>query len=89
MQHFLLDPAILRRIATTAGDLRGRTVLEIGPGPGGLSRALLEQGARLVAIERDPRCIEALAELEAAADGRLVLLQACLLYTSDAADDRT
>ena len=75
-QHFLLDPAILRRIATAAGDLRGRAVLEIGPGPGGLSRALLDQGARLVAIERDPRCITALAELQAAADGRLVLLEA-------------
>lgn len=75
-QHFLLDPAILQRIATAPGDLRDRTVLEIGPGPGGLSRALLEQGARLVAIERDPRCIGALAELQAAADGRLTVLEA-------------
>jgi 16S rRNA (adenine1518-N6/adenine1519-N6)-dimethyltransferase len=75
-QHFLLDPAILGRIAAAAGDLEGRAVLEIGPGPGGLSRALLERGARLVAIERDPRCIEALVELQAASDGRLVLLEA-------------
>ena len=76
-QHFLLDPQLLRRIAAAAGDLRGRTVLEVGPGPGGLTRALLEAGAeRVVAIERDPRCIEALQELAAAAEGRLELIQA-------------
>ena len=69
-QHFLLDPQLLRRIATAAGDLRGRTVVEVGPGPGGLTRALLEAGAaRVIAIERDPRCIEALQELARAAAG--------------------
>jgi 16S rRNA (adenine1518-N6/adenine1519-N6)-dimethyltransferase len=76
-QHFLLDPQLLRRIAAAAGDLRGRTVLEVGPGPGGLTRALLEAGAaRVIAIERDPRCIEALQELARAAEGRLELVEA-------------
>jgi 16S rRNA (adenine1518-N6/adenine1519-N6)-dimethyltransferase len=57
--------------------LRGRTVLEVGPGPGGLTRALLAAGAgRVIAIERDPRCIAALAELAAAAPGRLELIEA-------------
>jgi 16S rRNA (adenine1518-N6/adenine1519-N6)-dimethyltransferase len=76
-QHFLLDPQLLARIARTAGDLRGRTVLEVGPGPGGLTRALLAAGAaRVVAIERDPRCVAALAELAAAASGRLEVFEA-------------
>jgi 16S rRNA (adenine1518-N6/adenine1519-N6)-dimethyltransferase len=76
-QHFLLDPQLLRRIAAAAGDLRGRQVLEVGPGPGGLTRALLEAGAeRVIAIERDLRCIEALQELAGAAAGRLELIQA-------------
>ena len=76
-QHFLLDPNILRRIAAAAGDLSGRTVVEVGPGPGGLTRALLDAGAkRVIAIERDPRCIAALGELAAAAGGRLSLIEA-------------
>jgi len=76
-QHFLLDPQLLGRIAAAAGDLRGRTVLEVGPGPGGLTRALLAAGAgRVIAIERDPRCIAALQELARAAEGRLQLIQA-------------
>jgi 16S rRNA (adenine1518-N6/adenine1519-N6)-dimethyltransferase len=76
-QHFLLDPAILRRIALAAGPLEGATVLEVGPGPGGLTRALLAAGAaRVVAVERDPRCIAALAELVAAGAGRLELVEA-------------
>ncbi len=76
-QHFLLDPQLLGRIAAAAGDLRGRTVVEVGPGPGGLTRALLDAGAaRVIAIERDPRCIEALKDLAQAADGRLELIQA-------------
>ncbi len=75
-QHFLLDPQLLRRIAAAAGDLTGRTVLEVGPGPGGLTRALLAAGAaRVIAIERDPRCIEALQDLARAAGGRLELIQ--------------
>ena len=76
-QHFMLDPNILRRIAAAAGDLSGRTVVEVGPGPGGLTRALLDAGAkRVIAIERDPRCIAALGELAAAAGGRLSLIEA-------------
>ncbi|WP_417518383.1 16S rRNA (adenine(1518)-N(6)/adenine(1519)-N(6))-dimethyltransferase RsmA [Minwuia sp.] len=63
-QHFLLDMNITEKIARAAGDLSGRDVLEIGPGPGGLTRALLQTPAeRIVAIERDARCIEVLADL--------------------------
>ena len=62
-QHFILDPNLTARIARAAGPLDGASVLEVGPGPGGLTRALLTQGARrVVAIERDPRSVEALAE---------------------------
>ncbi len=74
-QNFLLDLNLTRRIARAAGPLAGFEVLEIGPGPGGLTRALLEAGAtRVVAIERDPACVAALAELEAAFPGRLRLI---------------
>ena len=71
-QNFLLDPGLCRRIARGAGDLAETTVIEIGPGPGGLTRALLGEGARaVVAIERDRRCVEALGELVAAYPDRL------------------
>lgn len=71
-QHFLLDLNLTGRIARAAGDLSAGTVIEIGPGPGGLTRALLAEGAaRLVAVEIDPRCVEALAELQQAYPGRL------------------
>ncbi|TVQ35127.1 MAG: 16S rRNA (adenine(1518)-N(6)/adenine(1519)-N(6))-dimethyltransferase RsmA [Geminicoccaceae bacterium] len=74
-QHFLTDPAILGRIAEAAGPLHDLTVLEVGPGPGGLTRALLDAGAqRVVAIERDPRCVAALQPLVDAAGGRLLVL---------------
>ena len=63
-QNFLLDPRITARIAGAAGDLTDTAAIEIGAGPGGLTRALLAQGARqVVAVERDPRCVAALAEL--------------------------
>lgn len=63
-QNFLLDLNLTRKIARLAGDLSQRTVVEIGPGPGGLTRALLMEGAkRVVAIERDDRCLPALAEI--------------------------
>lgn len=75
-QHFLLDPLILRRIARAPGTLDGRRVLEVGPGPGGLTRALLDEGARVVAIERDPRCVAALGVLRDEAGGRLVVIEA-------------
>jgi 16S rRNA (adenine1518-N6/adenine1519-N6)-dimethyltransferase len=75
-QHFLLDLNLTRRIARAAGDLSTGTVFEIGPGPGGLTRALLLEGAkRVVAVERDPRCIEALQSLVEASEGRLEVLE--------------
>ncbi|WP_119168823.1 16S rRNA (adenine(1518)-N(6)/adenine(1519)-N(6))-dimethyltransferase RsmA [Algihabitans albus] len=76
-QHFLLDLNLTRRIARTAGDLASGTTVEIGPGPGGLTRGLLlEDAARVVAVEKDPRCRAALSEVAAAAPGRLELLEA-------------
>ena len=70
-QNFLLDEQLLDRIAAIPGDLAGRQVLEIGPGPGGLTRALLRAGAAVTAIEMDPRCLPALAELAEAFPGQL------------------
>jgi 16S rRNA (adenine1518-N6/adenine1519-N6)-dimethyltransferase len=70
-QHFLLDLNLTRRIARAAGELAQGTTIEIGPGPGGLTRALLEGGARVIAVERDARCLPALAEIAAAFPGRL------------------
>jgi 16S rRNA (adenine1518-N6/adenine1519-N6)-dimethyltransferase len=63
-QNFILDRQLLERIAAIPGSLKGQTVYEVGPGPGGLTRALLEAGANVVAVERDRRCLPALAELE-------------------------
>lgn len=71
-QNFLLDLNITRRIARAAGPLDHATVLEIGPGPGGLTRALLEEGAAtVIAVERDDRCLAALEQVAAVAGGRL------------------
>ena len=76
-QHFLLDPAICARIAALAGDLAGRHVLEVGPGPGGLTRALLETAAASVlAVELDARAVIALQELVAAYPARLGVMEA-------------
>lgn len=76
-QHFLLDLNLTAKIARIAGDLAGCDVLEIGPGPGGLTRALLAAGARrVVAVERDDRCLPALAEIAAAFPGRLQVVAA-------------
>ncbi len=72
-QHFLLDLNLTGRIARAAGDLTTGTTIEIGPGPGGLTRALLACGAHVVALERDERCLPALAEIAAAWPGRLDL----------------
>ncbi len=81
-QHFLLDLNLTGRIARSAGDLTGVTVIEIGPGPGGLTRALLDGPAReVVAIERDHRCIAALAELQESAGGRLRVIEGDALAT--------
>ncbi len=71
-QHFLFDPDILRRTALAAGPVKGRTVIEIGPGPGGLTRAILDQGAaRLICVEADPRFAEALNDWPETGEGRL------------------
>ena len=71
-QNFLMDLNLTARIARAAGPLAGATVVEIGPGPGGLTRALLAEGAgRVVAVERDERCLAALAEIAAHYPGRL------------------
>ena len=73
-QHFILDLNVTRRIARAAGPLAGRTVVEIGPGPGGLTRALFLEGAeRVIALERDERCRPALEEIAACYPGRLDL----------------
>ena len=75
-QNFLLDLNLTARIARAAGPLEGRTILEIGPGPGGLTRALLACGAgHVVAIERDARCLPALAEISAHYPGRLTVIE--------------
>lgn len=84
-QHFLLDLNITRKIARLAGPLEGQTVIEVGPGPGGLTRALLEAGAHVVAVEKDARFLPLLAELAAAADGRLTLVEADALKVDEAA----
>jgi 16S rRNA (adenine1518-N6/adenine1519-N6)-dimethyltransferase len=74
-QHFLLDLNLTLKIARAAGDLTAGTTIEVGPGPGGLTRAILSAGAgRLIAIEKDERCIAALAPLVDAAGGRMTLL---------------
>ena len=88
-QHFLLDMNLTRRIARAAGDMAGVTAIEIGPGPGGLTRALLEtEATRVIAVERDARCVAALTELEAAADGRLEVVHADALEVDVAALSR-
>jgi 16S rRNA (adenine1518-N6/adenine1519-N6)-dimethyltransferase len=75
-QNFLLDLNLTAKIARAAGDLSGCDVLEVGPGPGGLTRGLLAEGARrVVAVEKDARCIPALNEIAAAYPGRLTVLQ--------------
>lgn len=75
-QNFLLDLNLTSRIARAAGDLTGADILEVGPGPGGLTRGLLAEGARKVlAVEKDPRCLPALAEIAAAYPGRLQVIE--------------
>jgi 16S rRNA (adenine1518-N6/adenine1519-N6)-dimethyltransferase len=86
-QNFLLDLNLTARIARAAGPLEGVTVIEVGPGPGGLTRALLAEGAkRVVAIERDPRCVAALAELAETYPGRLKVIEGDALDFDPRAD---
>lgn len=73
-QNFLFDEQLLDRIAALPGDLNGATVFEVGPGPGGLTRALLRAGAKVIAVERDDRCLPLLTELSEAFDGRLTVI---------------
>ena len=82
-QHFLLDLNLTAKIARLAGPLEGATVIEVGPGPGGLTRALLEAGAQVIAIERDARFLPMLAELAEAADGRLTVVEADALAVDE------
>jgi 16S rRNA (adenine1518-N6/adenine1519-N6)-dimethyltransferase len=86
-QHFLLDLNLTAKIARAAGDLAQGTTIEIGPGPGGLTRGLLAQGAaHVLAIELDPRCLPALDEIAAAYPGRLGVLQGDALKLDPAAE---
>ena len=84
-QNFILDRQLLARIAALSGNLDGSTVYEVGPGPGGLTRALLEAGARVVAVERDRRCMPALAELNSLFPGKLELIEADALKIDEPA----
>jgi 16S rRNA (adenine1518-N6/adenine1519-N6)-dimethyltransferase len=85
-QHFLLDLNLTRRIAQLAGPLEGRAVIEVGPGPGGLTRALLEAGAApLIVIEQDRRFRPILDELAAAAPGRLTIIEGDALEADEPA----
>ncbi|MFN3456950.1 MAG: 16S rRNA (adenine(1518)-N(6)/adenine(1519)-N(6))-dimethyltransferase RsmA [Novosphingobium sp.] len=73
-QNFLFDEQLLDRIARVPGKLKGENVLEVGPGPGGLTRALLRAGANVTAIEMDKRCLPALAEVSDAFPGQLTVI---------------
>jgi 16S rRNA (adenine1518-N6/adenine1519-N6)-dimethyltransferase len=75
-QNFILDRQLLARVATIPGPLQGQRVYEVGPGPGGLTRALLDAGASVVAVERDRRCIPALAELQEDFRDKLRIIEA-------------
>ena len=84
-QNFLLDEQLLDRIARIPGPLTGERVYEVGPGPGGLTRALLRAGAEVVAVERDRRCLAPLAELGEAFPDRLTILDADAMAVDEAA----
>lgn len=85
-QNFILDLNLTRRIARAAEPLAEGTTIEIGPGPGGLTRALLAEGAQhVIAVERDPRCLAALADLAASHPGRLTIVEGDALTLDPAA----
>ncbi|HEY0629420.1 MAG TPA: 16S rRNA (adenine(1518)-N(6)/adenine(1519)-N(6))-dimethyltransferase RsmA [Sphingomicrobium sp.] len=85
-QNFILDRQLLSRIAAVPGSLDGATAYEVGPGPGGLTRALLDAGAKVVAVERDRRCMPALAELEGEFPGRLRVISGDALAIDERAE---
>ena len=84
-QHFLLDLNITRKIVRLAGISEGQTVIEVGPGPGGLTRALMEAGAKVIAVEMDPRFVPLLDELGTAAPGLLEIIRNDALKVQEAA----
>ena len=84
-QNFILDRQLLARIAAIPGNLDGERVYEVGPGPGGLTRALLETGASVVAVERDRRCIPALEELRKQFGDRLEIVETDALKVDERA----
>lgn len=84
-QNFLLDGQLLDRIARVAGELDGARVYEVGPGPGGLTRALLRAGAEVIAVERDARCLPALAQLAKASGDRLRVIDGDAMAVDEAA----
>jgi 16S rRNA (adenine1518-N6/adenine1519-N6)-dimethyltransferase len=84
-QNFLLDQQLLARIVRIPGSLEGELVYEVGPGPGGLTRALLDAGARVIAVERDRRCLPALMDLRAVAGERLTIVEDDALTIDEAA----
>jgi 16S rRNA (adenine1518-N6/adenine1519-N6)-dimethyltransferase len=85
-QNFLFDEQLLDRIAAIPGDLKGQNVYEVGPGPGGLTRALLRAGAIVTAVERDRRCLPALAELAEAFPGQLRIIEQDAMRVDPAAE---
>jgi 16S rRNA (adenine1518-N6/adenine1519-N6)-dimethyltransferase len=85
-QNFILDRQLLSRIAAVPGSLARQTVYEVGPGPGGLTSALLDAGANVVAVERDRRCIPALAELQTRYPDKLRVLDADALSVDERAE---
>jgi 16S rRNA (adenine1518-N6/adenine1519-N6)-dimethyltransferase len=84
-QNFILDRQLLARIAEIPGRLEGQRVYEVGPGPGGLTRALLDAGASVIAVERDRRCIPALTELQQLFDEKLMIIEGDALQIDEAA----
>jgi 16S rRNA (adenine1518-N6/adenine1519-N6)-dimethyltransferase len=85
-QNFILDRQLLGRIAAVPGPLSGETVYEVGPGPGGLTRALLDAGANVLAVEQDRRCLPALAELEQQYPQRLRIIEGDALTIDERAE---
>lgn len=85
-QNFLFDEQLLDRIAAIPGSLKNQNVYEVGPGPGGLTRALLRAGAKVTAVERDRRCLPALEELSAAFPGQLRVVEGDAMKIDPAAE---